>query len=443
MMTARASGGTCGRSLLVLVALLAAVLLGPGLTGEARAATGATTAWCGTVSPQDRPQALGGYPVHVVYAYPADGIDRSASLAAQLSATVEEIDGWWRREDASRSPRFDLYADSCGLQLDLTVLRVGAAKVTNTDAGNLFDLVAGDARGLPGATRTKYLVFYDGATGTGEYQTCGVGASSSFGFGVAVVFLGSCIGVSIASTSAHELLHAFGSSDPLASSGHTCPGDTGHVCDSTLDILYPYAADGVPLSSYSLDVGRDDYYGDAVKSGVQGSPWLRHVNDQVRLTVGISGSGGVYSDVPGIDCAASCGNDWDRGARVSLSPLAKDGYRLVRWGGACSGAGTCQLELAAATSVTATFAPDSYPLRVGITGRGIVATSPASLTCAKRSCLTMVSSYERLTLSAKPVRGWRFVRWGSGCKGAAPRCTVPMTAATAVTALFARRAPVT
>jgi hypothetical protein len=90
--------------------------------------------------------------------------------------------------------------------------------------------------------------------------------------------------------------------------------------------------------------------------------------------------------------------------------------------------------------VTATFAPDSFPLRVGVTGRGVVATSPSRLTCAKRTCVAKVSSYERLGLTAKPVKGWRFVRWGGACKGIKPRCTVPMTAATAVTAVFARRA---
>jgi hypothetical protein len=256
--------------------------------------------------------------------------------------------------------------------------------------------------------------------------------------GVGVTFLGSCVDVSPAAVAAHELLHALGASDPLGASAHTCPGDTGHVCDSTLDVLYPYAAHGVPLSSYNLDVGRDDYYGDTVKSGVQTSPWLRLVNDQLRLTVGITGPGSVYSDIPGIDCPTSCAIDWDRGARVSLSPLAKDGYRLVRWGGACTGAGSCQIELGAAATVTATFAPDSFALRVGVTGRGAVTSIPAGFACAKRACVEKVTSFERLVLTAKPVRGWRFVRWGGRCAGKKSRCTVPMTAATAVTARFAR-----
>ena len=431
-------GSAFPRSLLVLVvALVAAVLVVPGLTGQARAATAA--AWCGTVSQEDRPQAIGGYPVHVIYAYPADGVDRSASLAPQIAAIVDEIDGWWRREDASRSPRFDLYTDACGLQLDLTALRVGTAQVSNTDASNLFELIRNEASGLPGASRTKYLVFYDGTTAIAQGQTCGVGGTSfGLGMGVGVTFLGSCVDVSPAAVAAHELLHALGASDPLAASAHTCPGDTGHVCDSTLDVLYPYAAHGVPLSSYNLDVGRDDYYGDTVKSGVQTSPWLRLVNDQIRLTVGITGPGSVYSDVPGIDCATSCAMDWDRGARVSLSPLAKDGYRLVRWGGACTGAGSCQIELGAAATVTATFAPDSFALRVGVTGRGAVTSIAAGFACAKRACVENVTSFERLVLTAKPVRGWRFVRWGGRCAGTKSRCTVPMTAATAVTARFAR-----
>jgi hypothetical protein len=436
----RAEAALCSHGVLLIVALVAVTLLVPGLTGPASAASAASTAaWCGTVSQQDRPQTIGGYPVRVVYAYPSDGVDRSATFAPQIAAAADEIDGWWRREDPSRSPRFDLYVDSCGPQYDLTVLRVSAAQAANTDASNLFSLVANDARGFQGSSRTKYLVFYDGATGIGQFQTCGVGATSvGLGFGLGVVFLGSCTGVSVAAVAAHELLHALGSSDPLTASLHTCPGDAGHVCDSTLDILFPNAASGVPLSSYTLDVNHDDYYGPSVKSGVQTSPWLRLVNDQVRLRVGITGPGSVYSDVAGVDCAASCGVDWDRGARVFLSTLPKGGYRFVRWGGACTGAGTCQVELAAAATVTAMFAPDSFALRLGLTGRGVVSSFPAAVKCAKASCAAKVASFEPVVLAGKPARGWKFARWAGACKGSNPRCTVPMTAPTGVTALFAQ-----
>ena len=42
----------------------------------------------------------------------------------------------------------------------------------------------------------------------------------------------------------------------------------------------------------------------------------------------------------------------------------------------------------------------------------------------------------------KPAKGWRFVRWGGACKGSKPRCALPMTAATSVTALEIDFAPI-
>src|SRR3954453_14711345 len=43
-----------------------------------------TAAWCGTASTTDRPNAVAGYPVHVVYVYPADGSDQSATVAPKI-----------------------------------------------------------------------------------------------------------------------------------------------------------------------------------------------------------------------------------------------------------------------------------------------------------------------------------------------------------------------
>ena len=73
-----------------------------------------------------------------------------------------------------------------------------------------------------------------------------------------------------------------------------------------------------------LDVGNDDYYG---HSGgwpdLQDSLWLRLVSQQIRLTLAIAGRGSVESDVPGIDCTASCGTDWDAGSLVSAESAAR------------------------------------------------------------------------------------------------------------------------
>ena len=46
----------------------------------------------------------------MIYAFPSDGVDRYASLAPLIAADLSAIDGWWQRQDASRTIRFDLFA---------------------------------------------------------------------------------------------------------------------------------------------------------------------------------------------------------------------------------------------------------------------------------------------------------------------------------------------
>jgi hypothetical protein len=142
--------------------VLVAVVGATAAFGASPLATGAPMGWCGTVSTVDRPQAVAGYLIRVVNAVPSDGEDRSAAVAPQIAATVDDIDGWWRREDSSRLPRFDLYSDPCGLQLDLTLVRIPAAHAWMTDFKQLFDLVWSELGAQRGSRMTKYLVFYDG-----------------------------------------------------------------------------------------------------------------------------------------------------------------------------------------------------------------------------------------------------------------------------------------
>jgi hypothetical protein len=311
-----------------------------------------------------------------------------------------------------------------------------------TDTGAVFDLLWDTVSAWRNASQTKWLVFFDGATNVADdgAQTCGTAFTlpGTPAMGMATVFLGSCRDESIAATAAHEFVHALGASAPLASSAHTCPDDRDHVCDPTNDVLYPWAQH-VALSSLLLDAGHDDYYGPAVQLGVQTSPWLRHPGDQAHLSVGIAGKGHVSSDIPGFDCAAACETDWDRGVTVPLTAQAARGARFVRWTGACSGGATCEVTLDSAKSVGAFFAPETYPLDLVVSGRGTVTSAAAGVRCARARCTNAVTSYERLTLSAKAAPGWRFTGWGGACRGSRPTCSLPMTQATSARAAFARR----
>jgi len=72
-----------------------------------------------------------------------------------------------------------------------------------------------------------------------------------------------------------------------------------------------------------------------------------------HLNVVISGFGSVSG--PGVSCSSgTCGQDYDYGTQVTLTPSTSAGYHVV-WSGACSGTGICSPVMNANKSVTATF----------------------------------------------------------------------------------------
>jgi hypothetical protein len=406
-------------------------LLGAALwSGPAAAAP-----WCGSLAATDRPAAVGGQRVRVIYAIPTDGADAAAATAPRIAAELDEIDAWWRRQDSSRTLRFDVYADGCGLQYDITSLRVSRLSVGTSSNDAIFDVLARDFEGLPGGEYTKYLVYYDGPA---TEDICGTGAGSSGGIGLAVVFLQACGGIGTAQVAVHELLHAFGLAREAAPP-HACPGDPGHVCDSSGDVLYPYAQP-VSLSAFQLDVGHDDYY---MHAGgwfdLQESPWLLRVAEQVSVSVAITGGGTVTSDLPGIDCSASCTTGWNDRSAMTLSTDPQPGQRFVRWGGACKGDGDCLVTANGATAVTALFAPLTYRLAVGVSGRGTVRSEPRGiLATGAGGKASQFTSYEPVKLVARPAKGWRLKGWSGAARGTRASVSVPMSRDASVRAVFVK-----
>lgn len=407
------------------IVLLAVAGFAPG---TARAAT-----WCGTTATANRPAVQTGRPIRVLYAVPSDGEDRSAQLAAQISSDVDDIGAWWRSQDPTREPRFDRTSFACGLQVDLTVVRLpdaGAQLLGDPGIERIFRETMETSRQ---SIFQSYVVYYDGPVA--ESRLCGVAYGASGGPGQAIVFLRACEGVPSETTAAHELLHTLGAV-PDAGPSHICPQSSGHVCDSESDIMYPYAS-GATLSSFVLDVGRDDYYGHTgAWPDAQDSLWLRHLDAQAHLTLGIKGAGNVVSDVPGIDCDASCATDWDPGSSVVLDPTPGLGQRFIGWTGACSGSGSCKVVLDSAKSVGAVFARLAYRLTLTVKGKGAIVL-PSGVGCKTR-CATSQTSYEAVVLKPKAAKGWRFVSWSGACRGTT-RCRVPMTADTRVGAVFKKK----
>lgn len=430
------------RALLVLAALIAALSAAP-----TSSAAVAPLRWCGTdVAQTDRLRdRVGGPQIHVIYAIPADGQNRFAELASPLATDVATIDAWWRREDPTRAPRFDLFdfpgCDSRMGLLDLSSVRLPGSTARYASLQGRFEGVIGDLAGPPfgfAALDKKYLVFYDGLVA--DNAVCGIGAGrATRGPGYAFVYLRSrCAptvgdGRGAASVAAHELIHALGAVSDLAP--HAC--DNGHVCDSEVDLMTA-RYDGRLLDEARLDVGRDDYYG---HSGplfdVRTSAWLLDTAAQLPLTLRVTGSGLIGSEPDGQGCTTVCVTDWNGGTAVQLAAQPGAGFGFAGWTGPCATQRepSCLLDVTAAAEVGAIFRP-LRRLTIQVTGRGTVA--GGGLRCA-RTCARQLLQGRSVALRATAARGWRFVRWTGSCRGSRATCTVSMAGAARVAAVFARR----
>jgi hypothetical protein len=407
-----------------------------GALPAARTRALASAAWCGASSQIDlTPNAVAGFPVHWIYAIPSDGQDRLSTFASVMQTDAEAIDAWWRAQDSTRVPRNDLTQFSCGVQLDVSTLRMSrsSSELTAFEGrfGAFFEALT---RANFSSRFTKYVIYFDGPVA--EENICGQGGSDPSGFGFAVVYAQACSGVSTAAVAAHELLHTLGAV-PFGAP-HECPlPDEGHTCDDPNDLMHP-AIGAEPLSSKILDPGRDDYYGHGNGfSDAQDSPWLVQLDRQVPFTISISGPGQVAGDIPGLQCTQTCTTTWNADTQLGLVATPSAGAKLVRWGEGCGGASACNVRLAPGGLVSALFAPLVYRLTVTVGGRGTVRTSTPGITCRPK-CSAALPSYVPLRLTAKPAKGWRFRSWSGACRGSRPVCSVPMTAATQARAVFGR-----
>ena len=435
-------------SRLLLAALSAAFAAALSAPGEALAGT-----WCGNdVSDRNRtPEAVSGYQIHVVYAFPSDGADRFASLANPIVTDLETIDAWWRSQDPSRTPRFDEFAfPGCApgpARLDLSKVRLPNPSSHYANGNTTLQRLFVDLGGSPFGFAhdwAKYLVYYDGAMF--EDDVCGMShspTSVTVGRTIAAVFLQTCPddtgqGGYRAWTAAHELVHNLGAVQRAATG--SCP-EPGHTCDNEQDLMGPFV--NTPMSSAILDHNRDDWYGHGgAWADVQDSPWLLRLGaprPQLTVVLPPSATGArVESEPPGISCPPQCSIDWDAGSEVRLAVTPPAGLRLVRWQGACTNREElCMLTLGASTTATAVFGPTHFRLSLAVSGTGAIRTSLGK-SCARR-CISRVSAEDVVVLRALPRKGYRFVRWSGACRGTKPTCRVRMTQARSAAAIFARR----
>jgi hypothetical protein len=151
-----------------------------------------------------------------------------------------------------------------------------------------------------------------------------------------------------------------------------------------------------------------------------------------------TGVGKVTSTPAGIDCEPTCEHEFPEGLEVELNAKAETGSKFVKWGGACSGSGTCEVTMSEAKSVIAQFEvsapPAKFMLKVKKTGPGKVTSTPAGIDCGS-TCEFEFEKGKVVTLTQTADPGSEFVKWGGACAGAGV-CEVTMSAAKEVTAEF-------
>ena len=436
----------------VLVVLVAVSALGSSRAAEAAPRP---SSWCGNdETATDRPDTMVGNLVHVVYARAADRPSRFFELAPLIARDLAAVDEWWRSQDPTRSPRFDLAGfPGCDTEfgaLDVSSIVLADDADTSTFEGTFTAVPAALAANGHDATFKKYLVYLDAPAPPGF---CGLTRSNPVAggaSGAAVVYFsgGVCLMDQLgsgnswpAATAAHELLHALNAFAIGLGGPNIC--NSGHVCDAPEDILASDPRSPLHLSDRVLDVGRDDYYG---HSGpwwdIQDSAWLAHLElPPVDLTIAIdSKTGGVVGLGTDLSCDAFCTFRADGGADLHLTAIDSDTARFTGWTGGCAGQPIeCNVKPTESTAISAVFEP-SYPVEVSVLGLGAIKIAGGDQ-CLSYCHLTLPSE-RRSSISARADRGNEFVRWRGACQGRRNPCVLRAsrnTEASTITAVFKQR----
>jgi uncharacterized repeat protein (TIGR02543 family) len=152
------------------------------------------------------------------------------------------------------------------------------------------------------------------------------------------------------------------------------------------------------------------------------------------LSILTTGSGVVTAN-PAPSCVGTLCT-YPLGTTVTLTASPATGASFMGWSGDCSGvASTCTVVMTASRSVTASFATSTFPLTVINTGGGSVTSLPAGISCGTL-CTVPFSSGTTVTLTAVAATNYTFAGWtGGACMGTGP-CTLTMTQARSITAVF-------
>jgi subtilase family serine protease len=156
------------------------------------------------------------------------------------------------------------------------------------------------------------------------------------------------------------------------------------------------------------------------------------------LSTSVVGSGTVTSTDGSLACnSGTCSHAYNSGTNVTLNASGASGWTFAGWSGACTGTGSCTVNMSGNEAVTANFTQSSatYLFSVSTTGQGTVTSSDGYITCGT-VCNQYYSSGTSVTLTATPATGWTFIGWSGACVNVSGACTVTMNAAQKAVANF-------
>lgn len=159
----------------------------------------------------------------------------------------------------------------------------------------------------------------------------------------------------------------------------------------------------------------------------------------LSVTKAGAGTGTVTSSPAGISCGADCSEPYSSTTSVTLTATPATSSVFAGWSGACTGTAPCNLTMAAAKNVTATFnsSTATYSLTVAKagTGTGTVTSSTEGISCGT-DCTQTYTVNTVVTLAATSAAGSVFAGWSGACVGTTTPCKLTMNAVKNVTATF-------
>jgi uncharacterized repeat protein (TIGR02543 family) len=200
-----------------------------------------------------------------------------------------------------------------------------------------------------------------------------------------------------------------------------------------LDVLITCTTPYV-VTSNSGDTRSGSLYVSFGSSGEDGPATITQYGPVETLTVGVNGGGRVTSSPTGISCPSTCSVGVYYGNTMTLTASPNTGYSFTGWSGACTGTGSCALQMTSAKSVTATFTAIPEALTATVSGSGTVTSTPGGIACPS-VCTASFGYGTAVNLTASATNGYVFTGWGGACSGTGT-CAVTMTSAKSVTATF-------